>query len=756
MERYLCIHGHFYQPPREDPWLDKILPEGSAAPFRHWNERICRESYAPMGWARRLDGQGRICNIVNCFEWTSFNFGPTLMRWLERADPDVYERILQADRRSVRRLGHGNAMAQVCHHAIMPLASELDKHLEVQWGIADFEKRFNRFPEGMWLAEAAVDTPTLEVLAEAGIKFTLLAPRQVQSVAPLGSEEWRDVNEWEVDISRPYQVELPSGRTIAVFFYNGGLSQAVAFERLLDHGDNFWNKVNSSCGPGITALATDGETYGHHFKFGEMALAYVLEQANRKDNDLHVTNFAAFLEKFPPLMKVRLREASSWSCVHGVERWRSDCGCSSGGHPEWNQAWRAPLREALDLLKNKVDAHFFDRGREVFTDPETALTHYGRVYCGAENTDEFEKHNFKPRLAADKKEAGWKLLAMQNWALSSFASCAWFFDDLARIEPLNAMTYALRSLQLARETGIEDFEQQIVDILARAYSNQPNEGNGSGLWRRRISMRSETPEHLAAQGVLRLWAKRELPAPGETARVEWPGVALNITLAPQGKSSNVLSGTMEVMWRLQAGVERYTWTTKHAFDADPFGETFCVTPEGGGKAQTTCCSGANLPWKKKQALVHTWVTNAEAVLWKEKIELGRVGTFMFLPWQDYQYAQTSEEMWTSLYSGLIWNYVLGEELGAEGEEDLTKFLAQRSGMHPSQVVLSRRLSEAACAMVHEDKPAAALGIIKRAAKVGLKLNLWGIQNAAWDLAGGSPIWEELEELVGMIRTCMTD
>jgi hypothetical protein len=756
MERYLCIHGHFYQPPREDPWLDKIFPEGSAAPYRHWNERICRESYAPMGWARRMDGRGRICDIVNCFEWTSFNFGPTLMRWMERADPAVYERIILADKHSVECFGHGNAMAQVCHHAIMPLASDLDKHLEVEWGIADFEKRFGRFPEGMWLAEAAVDTPTLEVLAEAGIQFTLLAPRQVQSVAPLDSDDWRDVNEWEVDLSRPYRVELPSGRSIAVFFYNGGLSQAVAFERLLEHGDNFWNRLNSTCGPGLTALATDGETYGHHFKFGEMALAYVLEQANREDTDLHLTNFGAFLASQPPVMKARLHEPSSWSCVHGVQRWCADCGCTSGGHPEWNQAWRAPLRNALDLNKERIDDHFFAQGENLFSDPRGALLQYGRVYSDAQSTEEFEKAHFLPSLSDKHKETAWKLLSMQNWALSSFASCAWFFDDLARIEPLNALTYTLRSLQLARETGIEDYERDIVDILGNAYSNQNNEGDGAAIWQRRIRLRSETPERLAAQGVLRLWAEQRMPAGGETAVVEWPGVTLHITLDPRHDDRNVLSGTMDVTWRLQVGVERYIWSTRHAFDSDPLGETFCVQAADRKQTAAACSPATNLPWQKKQALARAWIAQAESSLWQEKTDLGRVGAFMFLPWQDYQYAQTSGELWTSLYSGLIWNYVLGEELGAEGEEDLTNFLAQRSGMHPSQLMLTRRLTEEACAMVRRDRPSDALVLLKRARKVGLDLKLWNIQNTVWDRAGDSPVWEELDEQLGMVRTCMKD
>ena len=318
MPNFICIHGHFYQPPREDPWMNQIFPEGSAAPFKHWNERICRESYAPLAWARRLDSQGRIIELVNCYEWMSFNFGPTLMAWLERSAADTYERIVEADKKSVERFGHGNAMAQIYHHVIMPLAKDRDKRVEVAWAVADFRARYGREPEGIWLSETAVDSATLEILAEFGFKFTILAPRQASAIAPVGSDDWREVQEHEVDVRRPYLVELESGKTISVFFYNGPISQAVAFEGLLSDGEKYWNKIRDNLGHGLLSVGTDGETYGHHFAFGEMALAYVLDQARSGRDDVELTNYATYLAANPPYEKVRIHEKSSWSCYHGL------------------------------------------------------------------------------------------------------------------------------------------------------------------------------------------------------------------------------------------------------------------------------------------------------------------------------------------------------------------------------------------------------------------------------------------------------
>ena len=378
MQKALCIHGHFYQPPREDPWLGRILPEGSAAPWRHWNERICRESYAPLARARRLDGKGRIVELLNCYEWMSFNVGPTLLSWMARSAPDTLARLREADHKSLARLGHGNALAQIYHHVIMPLASKESKELEVAWAVDDFAAHFDRAPEGMWLSETAVDTPTLEVLAAAGIRFTILAPSQATAVSDDG-KHWHDVDAGSLDISKPYKVLLPSGRPMAVFFYHGALSQAVAFDRLLADGEQFFRRLAGAAGPGLLALATDGETYGHHFHFGEMALAYVLDQARSGREGLSLTNFATFLETSPPTTYARIREASAWSCAHGVERWRSDCGCTTGGHAGYNQRWRAPLRRALDTLDAKITAHCAIAGRTLFTSAEIALREYGKV-----------------------------------------------------------------------------------------------------------------------------------------------------------------------------------------------------------------------------------------------------------------------------------------------------------------------------------------------------------------------------------------
>ncbi|MBF0515466.1 MAG: DUF3536 domain-containing protein, partial [Desulfovibrionaceae bacterium] len=454
MDKYLCIHGHFYQPPREDPWLGKILPEGSAAPFRHWNQRITRESYTPMAFARRLDGAGAITEIVNCYEWMSFNAGPTLMTWLARSAPGTHEAMVAADKASLKRLGHGNAMAQVHHHVIMPLAKTRDKELEVAWAVDDFTARFDRAPEGMWLAEAAVDTPSLEVLAAHGVVFTILSPTQAKAVADLGSDAWRPADPGNLDIREPYLVELPSGRSISVFFYDGPLSRAVAFERLLADGEQFWRRLSGAAGDGLLSLATDGETYGHHFKFGDMALAYALAQAREGRDGLRITNFGAYLAMRPPRRKAALHEPSAWSCAHGVERWRSDCGCTDGGHPGWNQRWRAPLREALNMLKDAVDAHYDALAPALFTSPDEALLRYGRVLAGSTEPASFQKTFFVKGLSAAGRDKAWKLLSMQQWALASFASCAWFFDEISRLEPVNSLTFALRALELARATGV--------------------------------------------------------------------------------------------------------------------------------------------------------------------------------------------------------------------------------------------------------------------------------------------------------------
>ncbi|MDL2285255.1 DUF3536 domain-containing protein [Desulfovibrio sp. OttesenSCG-928-F07] len=497
MSKKICIHGHFYQPPREDPWFGKIFLESSAAPKRHWNERITRESYAPLAWSRRLDATGKIADLINCYEWISFNIGPTLMLWLEREEPDLLARIVEADKRSLARWGHGNAIAQVFHHAILPLASELDKEVEVAWALTDFKHRFGRKAEGIWLSECAADLATLEVVAKYGINFVVLSPHQVKAVSSELDGSYRGVDAYSFDIGRPYYIELPSGAKIAAFFYEAELAQSVAFEGLLSDGEKFWQKLRQSShdtgNNSLLTLATDGETYGHHFTFGEMALAYVIAQGYAERDGIALTNFASYLEQNPPTQTAVLHEPSAWSCAHGVERWNSDCGCSTGGHVGWNQKWRTPLREALNKMKTVVDNHYFTTGTEIFNNPQAALLEYGEVLVNPSCGHEFMEKHLK---APQKRVLAWQILRMQESALSAFASCAWFFDDIARIEPLNAMRFMLRTLEIMKHAGGPDIQNELTAILELAQSNNPAEGSGKNIFDRKVLPTMQCPASL--------------------------------------------------------------------------------------------------------------------------------------------------------------------------------------------------------------------------------------------------------------------
>jgi len=355
LNRAVVIHGHFYQPPRENPWLESVEVQDSAAPFHDWNERVSAECYAPNTAARRVDDRNRVLDIVNNFEKISFNIGPTLFAWLERHRPDVCAKIIEADRASVEARGHGNAVAQVFNHMIMPLASRRDKITQVRWGVDDFRSRFGREPEGLWLPETAVDNESLEVLAEAGVKFTILAPHQALRIRPLDTEPWEDVRQG-IDPSRAYLWRGPRGLSLAVFFYDGPISRAIAFERLLERSENLvsWIEAafsDSRTWPQLVHCATDGETYGHHSRFGEMGLAAAVRKIESEEATT-LTNYGAFLAEHPPTHEVEIHEQTSWSCAHGIERWRSDCGCRT--RADWHQRWRAPLREALDWLRDQV------------------------------------------------------------------------------------------------------------------------------------------------------------------------------------------------------------------------------------------------------------------------------------------------------------------------------------------------------------------------------------------------------------------
>jgi alpha-amylase/alpha-mannosidase (GH57 family) len=488
MERYICIHAHFYQPPRENPWLEAVERQDSAYPYHDWNERITAECYAPNASSRILDDAGRIQQIVNNYSRISFNFGPTLLSWMKDKAPRTYQRILESDRESRKRFsGHGSAMAQGYNHMILPLADERDRYTQVLWGIRDFQSRFGRMPEGMWLPETAVDNRTLEILAELGIKFTVLAPRQAARVRKLGGRSWKDVSDGRIDPSRAYLAKLPSGKSINLFFYDGPVSQAVAFERLLDSGAQFAARIKSGFSdkrtwPQLMHIATDGETYGHHHKYGDMALAYALDQIDSEAEN-RLTNYGEFLAKYPPEMEVQIAENTSWSCYHGIERWRGDCGCNSG-RPGWNQQWRAPLREALDFLRESAATLFDKHGAELLRDPWSARNDYIDVVL--DRTPEalwifFEKHS-RRELRHHETVNALKLLEMQRHAMLMYTSCGWFFDEISGIETVQVLQYAGRVIQLAREAGNEEFEPRFLELLARAQSNIPEFGNGARVY----------------------------------------------------------------------------------------------------------------------------------------------------------------------------------------------------------------------------------------------------------------------------------
>ncbi|MFO8033642.1 MAG: DUF3536 domain-containing protein [Candidatus Bipolaricaulota bacterium] len=492
MGRYVCVHGHFYQPPRENPWLEEVELEDSAYPYHDWNERITAECYAPNAASRILDSEGRIESIVNNYASMSFNFGPTLLSWLERHASEVYEKLLEADRESVERFsGHGNALAQVYNHMLLPLAQPRDVRTQVLWGLEDFRRRFEREPEGMWLPETAVSTVTLEVLADFGVRFTILAPHQAVRVRRLNGGWWRDVQGEQVDPTRPYLARLPSGRSLAVFFYDGPISRGVAFEGLLSRGDRLAERVAGAFHDGhrhpqLVHAATDGESYGHHHRHGDMALAYALQQLAAWG--VTITNYGEHLERHPPTHEVEVLENSSWSCAHGVERWRSDCGCHSGRHPDWNQEWRAPLRQAFDELRAELDVRYEERARELLADPWAARDGFIQVVLDRDpaSVRRFLDSHRAREIGPKDVVTALKLLEMQRHAMLMYTSCGWFFDDLAGLETVQVMRYAGRAVQLAQELFGDDVEQRFEVALAKARSNVPREGDGREIYRRRV------------------------------------------------------------------------------------------------------------------------------------------------------------------------------------------------------------------------------------------------------------------------------
>ncbi len=489
----LCVHGHFYQPPRENPGLDEVEIQDSAYPFHDWNERVTAECYAPNTCARIVDAQGKILNIINNYSRISFNFGPTLLAWLERHAGDVYKKILEADQISVgAHQGHGNAMAQIYNHIIMPLTSLRDKETQVIWGIRDFEKRFMRKPEGMWLSETAVDLETLEILATNGIRFTLLSPYQAWRVRPLGSNsEWMDVTGAKIDPSHAYKLLLPSGRSIDLFFYDGPISFGLAFDDSLSSGEVLAHKMKGGFSHHrswnqILPIATDGESYGHHRKFGEMALAYALEKIIN-ENEMGLTNFGEYLEACPSEWEVQIYENSSWSCAHGVGRWSEDCGCRTEHYRGWNQKWRKPLREGLNSLKEKLDELFERELKPLLNDPWKARNDYIDVVIdrNPETINAFLKSHAPQIVLEDDKVKIIKLMEIERNAMLMFTSCGWFFDEISGLEPVQILNYADRAIQLAKDFG-ENLENPFSSYLSKAKSNLKEWGTGLGVYEKAV------------------------------------------------------------------------------------------------------------------------------------------------------------------------------------------------------------------------------------------------------------------------------
>jgi alpha-amylase/alpha-mannosidase (GH57 family) len=508
-EKYICIHGHFYQPPRENPWFEEVEFEDSAQPYHDWNVRITAECYAPNSVSRIMDSQWRIIGAVNNYSKISFNFGPTLLYWMASHEPKLYEAILNADKESAKKYsGHGSAIAQVYNHMIMPLANKRDKQTQVLWGIRDFESRYGRYPEGMWLPETAVNLETLEILAENKIKFTLLAPHQALRVKKNGEKDWTDVSDAKIDPRKAYLCKLPSGKSISLFFFDKFIASSAAFGDMLSNGEYFARKIMEGFNnfdknsDSLVNMGTDGELYGHHHVHGDMTLAYgVFYIESQKLATM--TNYAEFLEKHPPEFEVEIYENTSWSCSHGVERWRNDCGDNTG-RPGWKQAWRKPLREAMDWLRDELSSKFEIEAKKYLKDPWGARNSYINVVLdrSRQNVESFLAEQKIKDLSEDEKKQVMKLLELQRQAMLMFTSCGWFFDEISGIETVQVMKYAARSMQLAQQVLGLQLEDKFLKFLENATSNVPEFENGAKTYNLLVKKTVVDLERIAAQGTI--------------------------------------------------------------------------------------------------------------------------------------------------------------------------------------------------------------------------------------------------------------
>jgi alpha-amylase/alpha-mannosidase (GH57 family) len=526
--RYVCIHGHFYQPPRENPWLDEVEVQDSAAPYHDWNARISAECYWPNAAARLLGHGNQITAIVNNYSSLSFNFGPTLTAWIARHEPDLLAHIVAADQASCMRCGgHGNAIAQAYGHAILPLLNLRDKTTQVRWGVQEFVYRFGRKPEGMWLPETAVDVSTLEVLAAEGMRFTILAPHQARRIRPLTHTSWQMVRPEELDTTRPYLCRLPSGRQIVVFFYHGPLARAVAFEGLLNSGDRLVERIMAAFHaqpdePQLVHFATDGESYGHHHRFGEMALAFACHELTRRGL-ARLTNYGEYLALHPPAWEAEIVENTSWSCPHGVERWRADCGCRVGTKPGWTQRWRAPLREALLWVSDAIDRVFEQHGAPLLADPWRARDEYIELVLDRtpDRVEEFCARQGTRVLTPGERVEVLKLLEMARHRLLMFTSCGWFFDELSGIEGTQILRYAARAIEYAEGYGVQ-LQEEFIARLRAAPSNLPEYGDGAGVYTRKVlSTRVGLSQVVANQAICQILEPERVCVVPRAFSVRW-------------------------------------------------------------------------------------------------------------------------------------------------------------------------------------------------------------------------------------------
>ncbi len=581
MPRFVCIHGHFYQPPRENPWLESIEAQPSASPYHDWNERITRECYAPNAASRLLDEQRRIRRIVNNYSRISFDFGPTLLSWIAERHPHLLAALREADVASRHRFsGHGSALAQAYNHMILPLANPRDLRTQVIWGVAAFRQAFGREPEGMWLPETAVNLATLEALAEAGLRFTILAPHQAARVRNLRGHVWRDVGGACIDPRHAYLARLPSGRELALFFYDGPASRAIAFEGLLNDGGKFAERLlslhNQKPGAQLAHVATDGESYGHHHAFGDMALAFCLDriqqspaERNEASNEAaQLTNYAEYLERFPPRREAEILENTSWSCAHGIERWRSDCGCNSGAHAGWRQTWRAPLRLAFDHLRDGLAPRYEQAAGELLRDPWAARDAYIQVVLdrSPDNVRSFFAAHSRRPLEEHEVSQALRLLEIQHHAMLMYTSCGWFFDEVSGIETTQVIAYAARAAELADQIfgpAGENWTASLQRDLENVPSNVSEFGDAGHVFTKLIEPARLRPEMVAVEhGVVELLnhaggGSRLPPAPRG-----YQAESLHQQLWTAG-AARLAAGLVEVRSRITGESQRFAYGLLH-------------------------------------------------------------------------------------------------------------------------------------------------------------------------------------------------